>query len=277
MFIIQGDDDLFTSNSLFDRWQSFKNTKADLLLTHSYSGLTYLKGDSKIHFTNLEQIRNTKVSLKNTQLDFTNFENYSPVFIGSQAYIYNEKFIAALKLTGDWANEQAAWLDYHHRTVMYPYYLVLSYLHLNYNVVGLDSFCCIRGTSLEEKLGTQYNSSRGWNSGFLSMVVLDIFHNKDLIKSKNKMLTSHNLYLGDAANWYLTAFIDKRVDKKSFNIIRQKIKVPLGIRNYVFNARVILQQHLGLKYIGLRIMLLFNKHVFSSKFLIEEVTKNNKM
>jgi len=267
IFILQGDDDLFTPWSLVSRYSAFLESKADAILTHSISGLTFLERKTGVHYSGSVPIKNLGTG-KLIHLDFRNVEGYSPVFIGSHAYLYNQAFRDALVKVDDWTSKDL-WLDHHHRTIMYAYFIVIASIHLGAKINGLDSFCCIRGTSLNEKLQTPYNSSREANSSFLSLVMLLIFQNEDLKKSKNELATTIGATQRVAADWFLTNYLDKRVDGHLLKRLLRLNPVRMKLNNWLFGFKVILQQHLALKYIRLRLEILFNKGVFTSDDFIE--------
>ena len=271
IFVLQGDDDLFTKWSLVARYNAFSNTDADVLLTGTHSGLTFLEDEKLLHYPG--PIPNKDIGSGHlVSIDFTNMEDYGPVFIGSQSYRYNQSFRNALDTVAKWTN-QDLWIDHHHRTIMYALYVVIASIHLGARVKGLDSYCCIRGTSMQEKLYTPFNSSREANSGYLSLVMLRVFENDDLWPSRNELARTITASEQSAADWLLTNYLDARVD---LHIQRKLLKlrpVKIGISNVVFGLRIILQQHLRLKYIRLRLAILLHKGVYSAEEFIKALER----
>lgn len=241
MVVLHGDDDLLTPWSLTDRLSWLRTHQADFLLTGVCSGLTFLSATS-IHYRGNWPRRHRDGA--GQVLSISNFEEFGNVFIGSHTYRFTPHFTVAIEKAKTWTEIQT-WVDYSTRNLMFPYYLLLA-IHLTpAKVVGCHWHGCIRGTSLEEKIKAPFNQSYGWNSGVLLMLMMEVINQTEL-KDKSIEKTRTNLK-NEAANWYLTLFLDPRVPPLVRKELLTRVKLKLGLRNYWFGVKVILQQYIGLK------------------------------
>ncbi|MCA6379550.1 MAG: hypothetical protein IM606_16930 [Cytophagales bacterium] len=266
MVVLHGDDDLLTPWSLADRLSLLATRQADFLLTGVCSGLTFLS------ITSIQYRGNWPVRNRDDQgqiLSFSDFEDFGNVFIGSQTYRFTPNFKAAIKQAKQWTETQT-WLDYETRNIMFPYYLLVAIQLTPAKVIGCHWHGCIRGTSLHERVNAPFNHSYGWNSGVMDMLVLELMNHPDLL---NKPLDrTRELLAYQAANWYLTLYLDPRVTSVFRRELLKRVNVKMSFKNCLFGIKVILQQYLGLKAISIRWDIWRNRNIYTPTSLLKEIS-----
>lgn len=217
---LQGDDDLFTPWSIVDRYIECLQSGADLLLTHSLSGLVYISSE-ECYFP--EQFPVRKACNGSRALGWEEIVDWGSAFIGNHCYRNSGTFRAGIERAFIWCEEQF-WLDRSTRTLMLPYYLPYAITIMGGQVRGFDSECVIRGRDLEEILHAPFGVS-GWNSGFLTLCAYGVLNNTDL--ATNAELKSARFTLAKmASEWFFTFFVDKRIQNDVAKQTLQRIPLP---------------------------------------------------
>lgn len=269
MVVLHGDDDLLTPWSLADRQSLADKHQADFLLTGVCSGLTFVSSTS-IHYRGGWPRRNRNE--QGVVLSFATFEDFGNVFIGSHTYRNTVHFRAAIEKARAWTETQT-WVDYHTRNLMFPYYLLLAIQLTPAKVIGSHWHGCIRGTSLEEKVNAPFNNSYGWNSGVLLMLMMELVNHQEL---KDKPIAKTRAILeNEAANWYLTLFLDKRLSLLFRNELLTRVSLRIKARNYWFGAKVILRQYLGLKALSVRWDVSRGKNIYTPAALLHRMMSHS--
>jgi hypothetical protein len=261
--LLHGDDDVLHKSFLQKRYNLIKESGADLLLTKVYSGATYIN-KTQVHLfpdyfkTNINSSGNWEL------LNEKNYNNYGNVFIGSHTYCFTHSLKKIILNVFQWTKEQN-FIDYDTRNIMFPYYLLLSCFRSNLKVCGGDFIGCIRGTSLSEKINSNFNASYGWNSAYVSLVMLDLLYRTDYDFAETK-----NTITKDIRKWYFTMFLDNRVNRMILNSLLTGKKIELTFYDLYFNFKVIFQQIFGLKALKIRFDIYTNKNIYGIKILINK-------
>jgi hypothetical protein len=99
MVLLQGDDDLFTPWSFLHRHLALEASGADMLLTRSCHGLTYLDTE---HCEMRDELPKAKPYRNPSKLDWSEIVNWGPAFIGNHVYRWTQPFAAALETAFEW-------------------------------------------------------------------------------------------------------------------------------------------------------------------------------
>lgn len=264
MVVLHGDDDLLTPESLKHRFELIQAADCDFILSGVLGNLTFVD-KNRIYYAGRFSAKGPSVV---EELNFDNFEKFGNVFIGNHTYKNTSKFKEAIVKVKEWTEAQQ-WIDYSTRNLMFPYYLILALLYIGARGIGSSIQGCFRGTSLDEKLNAPFNASYGWNSGLLSLIMLDVLDNDDL--KKLPLNQTRQLVANDTMNWYFTMFLDRRVDQKIRKIACSKVHLSMKWSNYIFNLKVIFKHYFGLKAYNLRREIRKNKDVYLVKDFMNRV------
>ena len=251
MVVLNGDDDLFTPWGLVHRHHALQASGADMLLTRSCYGLTYLDSERYVMRDDLPE---TEPYRSPVELDWPDITSWGPAFIGNHVYRWTRPFAAALETAFEWCHNQE-WLDENSRTLMLPYYLPFAVKHVGGRVCGLDSVCAIRGTSLAECIECRYGT-RGWNSLFLDLCAYGVLTSPPL-NGVPGLDGARRELLRLACRGYAGFFLDDRISRSARRDTFARVhppwrRFPLDV---VFSFRTELTHVLRLRALRLKLAL----------------------
>lgn len=249
---LHGDDDLLMGWGLKARYEAIQQSDADLLLAKIASGLSFLDDKWLI----MEEAIPSYGGNKPVSLTFETFDDFVPAHMGNQCFRYGERFNRALQLIRKWA-EELEWLDYDNRTLMFPYYFPIAYMHLGYRVFGLNEMCQVRGVTLEEKIRAPFGVP-GWNTGFVSLVASHVLRNRELITIRG-LDRSRKILDTEGANWYLTYPFDSRLQTHVRKELLRRVRVRTSPSNYANGLRRMLPSLLRLRSFRTRLLQRFRR------------------
>lgn len=262
---LHGDDDLFLKDSIEKRYEVFNHQDYNLLLSKAFGGFTFFE-DNNAHIVGDHTSLGLDESI--SEITFSNFKNFAPVFIGNNTYKNNLNFRDIYNEAQKLLLNKQGWIPYNMRTLMMPYYLPLMYLQNNLSVGGLNKICVIRGTSLKDKLNAPFGVP-GWNSGFLGLLAYDLLNNEPFRKIAS---LEHNRkeQLRMAKSWYLTFFMDKRIPKELRITALKNISIDVSFKDLKTSFLMLIKELFGLSNLKIRYDKLRKKNLVNLNEFIQQ-------
>lgn len=227
---LHGDDDIFCPDALVDRYNAIVASNADMLLSRALSRIIF-DFDKACVLLDMSEYPVSGVGRNRPTANLTIADviKWGPAFIGSHTYRNTKKFQQALDKCFEWCNSQS-FLDWNTRTLMLPFYLPTSVLHVEGQVSGLDEVCVLRGGDKNELNASRFGVP-GWNSGFLTLAALDVFKNTELLGYKELDSTRRKLRRM-AIQWFATYYFDNSIPKEKLNTLIRKTELGLGVSDF---------------------------------------------